>query len=63
MGPAAGPAPGRRLHPRGTNSRYPALLIQAAVLPNAFSQAVPPSDQNLLGLSLTGVGRQIVSVV
>lgn len=62
-GTAAGSALGRRLHPRGTSSSYPVLPVQAAVFPNALSQTVPSADQNLLGLSLTRVGRQIVSVV
>lgn len=42
---------------------YPALPTQAAVFPNALSQTVPSADENLLGLSLTCVSRQIVSVV
>lgn len=46
-----------------TNASYPALVVQAAVFPDAFSQTVPSSDQNLFSLSLTCVGRQIVSVV
>lgn len=42
---------------------YPVLPVQAAVLPNALPEAVPPADQDLLGLPLTCVRRQIVSVV
>jgi hypothetical protein len=42
---------------------YPSLAIQAVVFPDAVSQAVSTADQNLLGLSLTRVGRQIVSVI
>lgn len=42
---------------------YPVLPVQAAVLPNALAEAVPPADQDLLGLPLTCVRRQIMSVV
>ena len=56
-------AVGSLLRPRATKPPYPVLSIQAAVLPNAFPKAVPSTDQDLLGLPLTRVGRQIVSVV
>lgn len=39
------------------------LPVQTAVLPNTLPEAVLPADQDLLGLPLTRVSRQIVSVV
>ena len=51
------PASQRRERP------YPMLPVQTAVLPNTLPEAVPPADQDLLGLPLTRVSRQIVSVV
>lgn len=56
-------AVGSLLRPRATKPPYPVLPIQAAVLPNALPKAVPSTDQDLLGLPLTRVGSQIVSVV
>lgn len=59
-----GPAPeGLLLRPRHSDPTHPALSIQAVVLPDAFPQTVPTSDEDLLGLPLTRVSCQVVSVV
>lgn len=36
---------------------------EIVVFPNALPQTVPSADQNLLGLSLIRISRQVVSVV